>query len=269
MAFLPPVRVAATRDACMVDITTAPTSILSTAPGESFFSIGVSEGATAVQSSAQVAITSHKREINRIRGYKLQLTPADNQRLAKLQDKITDLNRKAAEGTIRSDEIRQRGEYYRQADRIVGKPSVDVDADATLAALSKQIDALLAPRLDPARQKRLDLLEKLKGRLQTRLEDKPSNETVIAQIRNIIKQIADIAPPRDVHTLSPGEKRTYDGLVRQVNDYAEAKLLLNARESVRVYELQRSIDQLAQLLPPDLSSQPTAAQAASLYARLA
>jgi len=74
---------------------------------------------------------------------------------------------------------------------------------------------------------------------------------------------------RGVHELSATEKREYDSLVRQVNDYAEAKLLLNAKESVRVYELQKSIEQLAELLPPDTSGQPTAAQAASIYARLA
>jgi hypothetical protein len=259
---------AAFRDAGMVDITNAPRSILSTATGESFFAIGVSEGATAVQTSAQVAITSHQREINRIRGYKLQLTPADNQRLAKLQEKIVTLNQKAADGTIRADEIRQRGEYYRQADRILGKPSIDVDADVTLSALSRKIDDLLAPKLDPARQKRLNLLEKLKGRLESRLEDKPSNKTVIGQLRNIIKQIEQVAPARGVNTLSAAEKRTYDDLVRQVNDYAKAKLMLNAKESTRVYELQKSIDQLSELLPPDTANQPTAAQAASLYARL-
>ena len=259
---------AAVRDAGMVDITNAPRSILSTATGESFFAIGVSEGATAVQTSAQVAITSHQREINRIRGYKLQLTPADNQRLAKLQEKIVGLNQKAADGNIRADEIRQRSEYYRQADEIVGKPSVDVEADVTLSALSDKIDELLAPKLDAARQKRLDLLEKLGDRLRSRLEDNPSNQTVIGQLRNILKQIEDVAPARGVHTLSVTEKRSYDDLVRQVNDYAKAKLMLNAKESSRVYELQKSIDQLAELLPPDTSNQPTAAQAASLYARL-
>jgi len=252
----------------MVDITTAPSSILSSATAESFFSIGVSEGTTAAQTSAQVAITSQQREINRIRGYKLQLTPADNQRLAKLQEKIVALNQKAADGNIRADEIRLRGEYYRQADEIVGKPSIDVDADATLSALSDKIDELLAPKLDAVKQKRLDLLLKLESNLRDRLEQDTSNETVIAQLRNILKQKDDLAPPRPINQLSVAEKRTYDDLVRQVNDHADAKLLLNARESIRVYELQKSIEQLSELLPPDTSGQPTAAQAASIYARL-
>lgn len=252
----------------MVDITTAPSSILSTRTADSFFSIGVSEGATAVQTSAQVAITSHQREINRIRGYKLQLTPADNQRLAKLQEKIVGLNQKAADGNIRPDEIKLRSEYYRQADEIVGKPSFDVDADLTLSALNEKIEELLAPKLDAVRQKRLDLLTKLGDRLRTRLEDDSSNETVIAQLRNILKQIEEVAPLRGIHELSATEKREYDGYVREVNDYAEAKLMLNAKESVKVYELQKSIEQLAELLPPDTSNQPTAGQAASIYAKL-
>lgn len=252
----------------MVDITNAPRSILSSATAESFFSIGVSEGTTAAQTSAQVAITSQQREINRIRGYKLQLTPAENQRLAKLQEKITVLDQKAVEGTIRADEIRQRAEYYRQADAVIGKPTVDVEADATLSALSTKIDDLLAPKLDAASQKRFDLLERLEGHLRDRLVEDSSNETVIAQLRNILKQKEDLAPARPINQLSAAEKRTYDDLVRQVNDYAEAKVLLNSKESIRVYELQKSIGQLSELLPPDTSNQPTAAQAASIYARL-
>lgn len=253
----------------MVDITNAPRSILSSLAGEAFFSIGVTEGVTAIQRSAKIAVDTQQREINRIRGYKLEIPPADQKRLGKLQEKIVALNRKAIEGAIKPDEIKQRSEYYRQADKILGKPSVDVEADLKLKALTVKVNALLEPNLDPVKAKRLKLLRGMKVKLQDRLNDNPSNRSAIGQIRNVLKQIETLAPLRGVQDLSPAETKTYDGLVKEVNDYAKAKLLLDAKESVRVHELEKSIKQISPLVQAGAPAAPTAGQIASIYSRLA
>ena len=51
---------------------------------ESVFAAGAG-GASNEQVAAKAIVTAQKREINRIKGYKLELTPAENQRLAEIQ----------------------------------------------------------------------------------------------------------------------------------------------------------------------------------------
>ena len=71
----------------------------------SILSAGQSASGISNQQSAATIITSQKREINRIRGYKLDLTPADLQKLSKLKEKIQVIEAKAAAGTVRVDEL--------------------------------------------------------------------------------------------------------------------------------------------------------------------
>ncbi len=234
---------------------------------DSIFSIGVSGGGNEGQQAAKVAVEAAETEINRIRGYKLRLTPADKQRLGKIQEEITAIDEKARAGTIRPDEIEARSELFREADEIIGKPSANVEADETLEDYRQQIDDLLAPRLDGAKKRRLETLEKFKLSLEDQISEGDESAITRNRLVNVNKQITDITPPRRIQDLSTSEKAEYNRLVQQVNDYAGAKLVLNARESIRVYNLQKTIDDLSSSLPPDPSSQPTPAAVARAYAR--
>lgn len=241
-------------------------SVFGAGDATSFFSIGVSQGATDAQQAAKVSIDAAKREINRIRGYKLQLTPAENKRLADIQTEIGELDKKAADGTIRADEIEDRSELFREADIIIGKPSAEVEADSTLEGLRQQIDDLLAPKLNGAQERRIEQLERVKANFEEQLEN-GAGDIVRQRFRSISRQIQELAPPRQVSQLSVAEKTEYDRLVQEVNDYAGGKLVLNAQESARVASLERTIDQLSSSLPPDPSTQPTSAAVARAYAR--
>lgn len=241
-------------------------AVFGAANASSLFSIGVSGGATDAQQAAKVSVDAAKTEINRIRGYKLRLTPAENQRLADIQEDIRELDAKAANGTIRADEIEDRSELFLEADTIIGKPSAGVEADSTLEGLRQQIDDLLAPRLQGSQLRRFEQLERFKTNLEEQLEN-GAGDIVRQQFRNVSRQIQELSPPRQIGQLSIAEQREYERLVEEVNNYAGAKLVLNVQESIRVAALENTINELSSSLPPDPSSQPTAADVSRAYAR--
>ncbi len=244
------------------------TSIFGGGSATSFFAANVTGGATEAQQAAQVVVNASKKEINRIRGYKLQLTPAENKRLTEIQEQISKINDKAANGTVRDDELEDRSELFLEADTIIGKPSAGVENDDVLDGLREQIDEVLAPRLTPQQQDRLDTLNTLLTSFEERLADDPSNVVAIRQVQNIQRQISNIDVPRTVTELTVAEKQDYDELVEEANNHAGAKLLLNARESARVQALEETIGQMSSLLPADPAGQPTAAAVARAYARI-
>ena len=232
-------------------------------------SVGKSAGATPQQQTAQATITAQKREINRIRGYKLQLTPAENQKLSEIQQKIQQIGTRASQGIARPDEFKDRAELFREADRIIGKPTIDVEADTALAKLNAEIEALLQPKLSKAVAKRVESLERIKSNFEDRIADNPESRTNLAQLQSLSRIITELKPLREVSQLSQAERRQYDDLVEQVNEHAGAKIELSSKEAIKVAELQRSISQLSSQLPPDASTQPTAAAVARAYVRLA
>ena len=250
-----------------MDINSAVSSIFGSGSAVTIFAANVTAGTTPAQQAAKTTIDSAKQEINRIRGYKLQLTPAEKGQLSKIQEKIQDINKKAAAGTVRQDELDDRAEYYLEADTIIGKPSSDVESDEILEAFRNKIDELLAPRLDRARANRLETLEKLKANLEEQISDNPKNRTAQLRFQNVSRQVSELTPSRPVHELSQSERVEYDNLVEQVNEYAGAKLVLNARDSIRVYNLEKTIQEMEGSLPPDPAGQPTSASVARAYAR--
>ncbi len=236
---------------------------------ESIFTAGQSGGASQSQIAAKSIIASNEREINRIRGYKIQLTPADNQRLKKIREKILELNDKTSAGKTTPFDFESRKKLLAEADKIIGKPSADVEADTVLAGLRKQIDDLLIVKLSPAVEKRVKTLETLKDSFEAQINRNSNAVTPQLQVQNVIRQIRNLTPARNINQLSTAERREYDGLVKQVNDHVEAKLLLDSRESIKVFNLQTTINELQATLPEDTGSQPSAAAVSRAYVRLA
>ena len=235
---------------------------------ESIFAVGVTAAPTPQQETARVSIIAQKREINRIYGYKLQLTPAENQRLAEIQEEVLEIERKASQGTARVDELDDRIELLAEADEIIGKPVVDVEADDTLAEYSQAVETLLHPKLDPTQLAQVERLERVKATIEENLGDNPESPTLLAQFQSVSALIDNLTPPRPVSALSKTERDLYDDLAELINDHVGVKLQLNAKEMIRVAELERSILQLQELLPPDISQQPTPQSVSLAYARL-
>lgn len=243
-------------------------SIFGDASASSIIGAGQSSGAGSVQEVARSTVDAYKREINRIRGYKLQLTPSDNQKLAKLQVRIQEIEARAGAGTARPDELDERQELFKEADRIIGKSTIDVDADEELAELASGIETLLLPKLAKPQAERVAALERLIGNLENKLTQNPDNRTVVLQLQSASRILAELQPRRAVSELSKAETRSYNDLVELVNERAGAKVELTAKEAIKVAELQRSISTLQSSLPPDTSQQPTSADVARAYTRL-
>jgi len=237
---------------------------------DSVFSIGVSGGsATDSQLAAKAIIASNEREINRIRGYKVQLTPSDNQRLRVLRDKIITINERATNATASEKDFEDRIGFLAEADKILGKPSADIEADDILATLREKINDLLAPKLSPAVERRVKTLETLKSSFEAQVTRNVKNRTPQLQLQNVTRQLLNLTPARAVSELSVPERREYDELASLTNLHVGDKLVLNSREAIRVADLQASINSLKSSLPADTSGQPTAAAVARAYTRLA
>lgn len=231
------------------------------------FSVGISGGATDAQLAAKSIIASNKREINRIHGYKVQLTPSDNQALRKLQEKVVVINDKAADGIATEYDLEKRIDYLAAADKILGKPVVDVEADDILATLNEKINDLLAKKLTPAVENRVKLLETLSASYEDKIARNVDSRLPQLQLQNVTRQLLALTPSRSISQLSDNERREYDQLVELVNKHVGEKLSLNSKDSIRVASLQATITELQSSLPADTSGQPTAADVARAYTR--
>lgn len=249
-----------------MEIGASASQIFGSSSVDSVFSAGQSAPATQEQETARITIDAQRREINRLRGYKLSLTPAEKNRLTEIQVEIQEIETKASSGTVRNDELDDRTALLAEADEIIGKPTVDIEADEFLAELAGILEALLAPKLNPVVEKRVEQLERVKATVEEALNAN-NTDTLRAQFQNITAQIEALTPPRAVSQLSSTERRAYDDLAILINDHVGAKLQLNSRETIRVAELESSIINLQGLLAPDITQQPTPQAVARAYTR--
>ena len=256
------------RRAKFMDIGASASSIFGSTSATDVLFVGVAESTSPAQETARVTIESQKREINRIRGYKLQLSLTEKQQLARIQVEIQEINQKVNDGTARQDELDDRKELFNDADRIIGKPIVDAEADEVLAELAGGLEELLKPKLNNALAQQVERLERLKLTLEAKVVESPDNRTAAQQFQSAVATLARLSPLRDVAQLSVAETQVYDDLVEQINERAEAKVELQSRDAIRVAELQSSIARLEALLPADLSQQPSSADVARAYVRL-
>lgn len=243
-------------------------SFFGSTSAESIISVGQAASGTSDQQSAQVIVKAQKREINRIRGFKLDLTPADLQKLSDLQGDIKRIVDKAAAGTARPDELEDRFELLSEADRILGKPIVDVEADAQLAEFNAVKLALLEPKLDDATAKKVAFMERFQATIEQQLNDDPERRSLQLKFQAISRQLAALNPLRSPTQLSKAESKTYDDVVELINNHAGVKIELTTAESNKVAALESSIAQFQGAIGPDPASQPSAQAVANAYTAL-
>ncbi len=260
-----------------MNINSAASSLFRPASAESFFgstsanaiiSAGQAASGTSDQQSAKAIITAQTREINRVRGYKLELTSTDKQKLAELKEKILAIEAKASAGTARADELDDRIEFLKEADLIIGKPIVDVEADDELAEFNALKLALLEPKLDNATAKQVAFMERFKESVEQQISDNPERHSLALKFQSISGQIDLLKPLRSPSQLSKAERKTYDDIVKLINDHAGVKIELTAQESDKVAALQSSIANFQGSLGPDPSTQPSAQAVANAYTAL-
>lgn len=202
--------------------------------------------ALAPQTADQNAViaTSLERELNRVQGYKVDLTPAESKRLASLQNQISRLEEKAGPDGLSVSQFNDRAELFREANAILGKEYVDVEADPVLKELVARVDTLLEPKLRGAQKKRLDNLRNLETKYLERFYAGTTSAALARQIGNVKLQIQTLTQPRKMAELSPSERRDYDALVTTINARAGTEFLLPSDRKGRAEEIQKTIASL-------------------------
>lgn len=200
-------------------------------------------GATSVDAN-QVIAKGLKREIDRLQGYKVDIQPADARRLADLQTRISRLDANAGANGLTPDQLEDRTELYRKAYEILGKPYVDLDKDPALKDLVGQVDILLEPKLNPARQKRLENLRKLQENYIIQFNRGNTSKMLASRIANVQQQIRALTPPRQIKELNFEERASYDKLVDQINRRAGQEYLMPAAKREKAERLQETMASL-------------------------
>ena len=259
-----------------MDATSAASSLFRPATAESFFgstspdAIIAAGQSASVDSEQQIALamtTAAKREINRIRGYKLELSLAEKQKLADIQTELLKIQEKLSAGTVRPDELEDRLELLKEADRIIGKPTVDIEADQKLAEFNNLRLAVLAPNLDNSTKKRVEFMQRFKDNLQQQIFDNPERQSLQFRFQAVTRQIESLTPLRPVTQLSRTEVKVYDDIVKVINEHVGAKVELTAAEGRRVAALEETIANNQALLPN--FGEPSSQQVSRAYASLA
>lgn len=192
----------------------------------------------------EMTLRAMERDIKRLQGLKVDITPADAEQLAKHEDLIKRIDARAGPDGLSALEREDRAEAYRAAFEILGKEFVDVEADSVLKDLVKQVDTLLEPRLQGEKKARLERLRKLQTNLEVSYIGGNRSQTLVRQINNVLKQIETLVPPRLMSELSPGEKRDYDRLVDQANARAGVEMILPSRKRERIEQIQAAMSRL-------------------------
>jgi len=199
---------------------------------------------SASQSSRKtisLIVDGMQRQIDKLNGFKTDLTPAQKKKLAQNQAEIAKIEKKATviKGLSVEDSTR-RAELFKESYSILGKEYVDSSSNATLNRLTSQVDKLLEPKLRGAPLARLENLKKLAASAYAAINDNPENETARRNYANIKFQINSLTRPRKISQLSIPERNQYDELVGKVNEAAGTKFLLPSAERLRSERLQAS-----------------------------
>lgn len=192
----------------------------------------------------ELTLRAMERDIKRLQGLKVDITPADAEQLAKQQDLIQRIETRAGPEGLSELERKDRAEAYRAAFKILGKEFVDVEDDSVLKGLVREVDTLLEPKLRGEKKTRLERLRKLQTNLEVAFIGGNRSQTLVRQLNNVLKQVENLVPPRLMSELNPAEKREYDGLVEKVNARAGTEMILSSRKRERIEQIQSAMIRL-------------------------
>jgi len=204
--------------------------------------------ATAQQgtNSNQVIADGLSKEIQKIQGFRTDITPANEARLAAIKTEIEkiDGNTTPQDADLQERTAARRLELNTEAFKILGKTYVDIDGTPELKAVKDKIDDLLEPPLRGDKKDRLIRLRKLEKTAFQSFFANPESLTAATQLRSVSIQIAQLVPPRLVTELTLSERREYDALAAEGNQLAGTEAFLPAAKKLKIEKLQRTIGRL-------------------------
>lgn len=211
--------------------------------------LGKAEDVFTIRASAgintnEIMQTALKRDLDRLNGFRTDITPAKAKQLTKLRSDIARIEQNASPDGLNEKEINERASLFRQANEILGKPYVNVRADRVLSNLVDQVDALLEPKLQGAQKRRLENLRSLEEKYLDAFLGGNKSRALRQQLTNVQSQVSSLTPPRKMNELTSRERQQYDALVAQINDRAGSEYLLPSRKKARAESIQAAMSKL-------------------------
>ncbi len=210
------------------------------------FSASVAATSGLTVDTKDIVVKALQDQIDRLQGYRTNLTPAEKQDLTEYQDTITNINEIATGRLLTDDEIQERAEAYIEAYKILGKEYQDFSSDDFITEKSQELEDLLATKPTGAEATRLERLQTTYDNLMDSATNRDTDPpaTLVAQISSIYKQISQLTAARPMASLTPDEIRQHDALVEEINDHAGFEVELNSTKKAQIERLQDTIDQI-------------------------
>lgn len=225
------------------------TALFSGGSATSLFSTAAAGAIGSISVGANDAILKGMQdEIDRLQGFRTDLTVAEKQQLSEYQGKISDIEKEAQSRALTDDEISERADLYARAYKILGKDYTDVSDDSFVQTKLTAIDDLLATKPTGADADRLERLENIKATLtdqaNTAAAGNGATDTVSSQLITVNGQIYDLTRPRDFTDLSQDEIKQYDELATAINDHLGYEYQLPADKRLKIAHIQQTMDTL-------------------------
>ena len=213
---------------------------------DNIFAANVAATSTLTVDTSEIITKGLQDQIDRLQGFRTNLSVAEKQQLAKYQQKIADINDTASGRILTADEIADRADAYLASYEILGKEYKDFTNDTFMTTKSAELDDLIATKPRGAEAKRLERLQSVYDHLMASANDRETDppESLITQIRTVNRQIAQLTAPRPISSLSREELRQHDALVTEINDHAGYELELNSKKKLQIERLQNTIEQM-------------------------
>lgn len=196
----------------------------------------------------QIAIKGMQDQIDRLQGFRTDLSVAEKQELANYQKTIQDFNEIASTRLLNKYELADRAEAYIESYKILGKEYADFTNDATVTALSSQLEDLIATKPKGAEAVRLERLQNVLNTIEDQINSSDSGATDLLTSRGIsvARQINQLTAARPISSLSQDEIRQHDELVEKINSYVGFELDLTSGTKLKIERLQNTIDIIQQ-----------------------
>lgn len=213
-----------------------------------FFANAAAASGGASFDNTQLIVKGLQDQIDRLQGFRTNLTPAEKEQLTKYQQTISDINQLGQARALTKGEISDRAEAYVESYKILGKEYQDFSNDNFIQKKSKELTDLLASKPVGAEAKRLKVLQTMYDKLVDSAMDRDTEPpgSLMAQISNVGKLINKLTAPRSIASLTPEELRHHDDLVEEINDHAGFDVELTSTKKLQIERLQKTMETIQQ-----------------------
>ncbi len=214
------------------------------ATGSSLFRTAANASSGLSVDTKQLITKGLQDQIDRLQGYRTNLSVAEKQKLADYQAEITSINQLATTRLLTTEEKSDRAEAYVESYKILGKEYEDVSDDTYVTSRAAEITDLLATKPQGAEATRLERLQTAYNSLTDQADDAEGDTPtyLASQILSIARQIQELTVPRKIASLTVAERNQHDKLVNEINEHVGFEYELTSDKKLKIEQLQATIN---------------------------